>query len=287
MLLELFIRGITIGLVYALMGVGLALLNGVMRIINFAHGEFYMIGGYMAYYASTMLGFPFYFSVPSAMIVTFLLGAIVEKLLLSPIHTQEMEKPMDYALIMTFGLLLFFRQLAIKIFGPFRHKPADYITSDVYILGVKISGNEVLAGVVSAILVIGLAIFIKKTWRGRGWRATTQSRNGAKINGVDIGKESWIACGVACALAGAAGALVAPIFTLSPTIGGSPLVKSYEVMAIGGLGSIAGSLVAGLMLGITETLGAFYISSAYKDAIGFLMMGFFLLFRPQGLFGQK
>ncbi len=287
MLLELIIRGITIGLVYALMGVGLALLNGVMRIINFAHGEFYMIGGYMAYYASTMLGFQFYFSVPTAMIVTFILGAVVEKLLLSPIHTQEMEKPMDYALIMTFGLLLFFRQLAIKVFGPYRHKPADYITSDVYILGVKISGNEVLAGVVSAILVIGLAIFIKKTWRGRGWRATTQSRQGAKINGVDIGKESWIACGVACALAGAAGALVAPIFTLSPTIGGSPLVKSYEVMAIGGLGSIAGSLVAGLMLGVTETLGAFYISSAYKDAIGFLMMGFFLLFRPQGLFGQK
>jgi branched-chain amino acid transport system permease protein len=287
MLLELIIRGISIGLVYALMGVGLALLNGVMRIINFAHGEFYMIGGYMAYYSSTLLGFPFYFSVPTAIFGTFVLGAVVEKLLLSPIHTQEMEKPMDYALIMTFGLLLFFRQLAIKVFGPYRHKPADYITSDVLIFGVKISGNEVLAGAVSLVLVLGLALFIKKTWRGRGWRATTQSRQGAKLNGVNIGRESWIACGVACALAGAAGALVAPIFTLSPTIGGSPLVKSYEVMAIGGLGSIAGALAAGLMLGITETLGAFYISSAYKDAIGFLMMGFFLLFRPQGLFGQK
>lgn len=287
MLLELIIRGITIGLVYSLMGVGLALLNGVMRIINFAHGEFYMIGGYMAYYSSTLWGAPFYVSVPIAILVTFILGAIVEKLLLSPIHTQEMEKPMDYALIMTFGLLLFFRQLAIKVFGPYRHKPQDYIHADVYILGTKISGNEVLAGVCSAILVIGVAVFIKKTWRGRGWRATTQSRKGAKINGVDIGKESWIACGVACALAGAAGALVAPIFTLSPTIGGSPLVKSYEVMAIGGLGSIAGALVAGLMLGVTETLGAFYVSSAYKDAIGFLMMAFFLLFRPQGLFGQK
>jgi branched-chain amino acid transport system permease protein len=225
--------------------------------------------------------------VPSAIVITFLLGAVVEKLLLSPIHTQEIEKPMDYALIMTFALLLFFRQLAIKVFGPFRHKPPDYIPVDVNILGVKISGNEVLAGIVSALLVLGLALFIKKSWRGRGWRATTLSRKGAKINGVDIGKESWISCGVACALAGAAGALVAPIFTLSPTIGGSPLVKSYEVMAIGGLGSIAGALVAGLMLGVTETLGAFYISSAYKDAIGFLMMAFFLLFRPQGLFGQK
>ncbi len=287
MLLELVIRGIAIGLVYALMGVGLALLNGVMRIINFAHGEFYMIGGYMAYYSTTLLGLPYYFAVPAAIIITFLLGALVEKLLLSPIHTQEIEKPMDYALIMTFGLLLFFRQLAIKIFGPYHHKPDDYITSDFNILGTQISGNEVLAGTVSAFLVLGLALFIKKTWRGRGWRATTQSRQGAKISGVNIGKESWIACGVACALAGAAGALVAPIFTLSPTIGGSPLVKSYEVMAIGGLGSIAGALVAGIMLGVTETLGAFYISSAYKDAIGFLMMAFFLLFRPQGLFGQK
>ena len=97
MILELIIRGITIGLVYALMGVGLALLNGVMRIINFAHGEFYMIGGYMAYYSMTLLGLPFYLAVPSAIAITFLLGAVVEKLLLSPIHTQEIEKPMDYA----------------------------------------------------------------------------------------------------------------------------------------------------------------------------------------------
>ena len=148
--------------------------------------------------------------------------------------------------------------------------------------------QSLLAGSARGVFLwLGLALFIKKSWRGRGWRATTLSRKGAKINGVNIGKESWISCGVACALAGAAGALVAPIFTLSPTIGGSPLVKSYEVMAIGGLGSIAGALVAGLMLGVTETLGAFYISSAYKDAIGFLMMAFFLLFRPQGLFGQK
>ena len=157
----------------------------------------------------------------------------------------------------------------------------------MHILGVKLGGSMVLSGVASAFIVLGLALFIKRSWRGRGWRAITQSRNGAKINGVDLGRESWISCGLACALAGAAGALVAPIFLVWPDCGGSPLVKSYEVMAIGGLGSIAGALVAGLMLGVTETLGAFYISSAYKDAIGFVMMAFFLLFRPQGLLGQK
>ena len=287
MLLELIIRGLAIGLVYALMGVGLALLNGVMRIINFAHGEFYMIGGYMVYYSMSLLGLPFFLAVPMAMAITFLLGAIVEKLLLSPIHKEDIEKPMDYALIMTFALLIFFRKLAALVFGPYYRKPPDYIPFDIHILGVKLSGTMVLSGVVSALIVLGLALFIKKSWRGRGWRAITQSRNGAKINGVDIGRESWISCGLACALAGAAGALVAPIFLVSPTCGGSPLVKSYEVMAIGGLGSIAGALVAGLMLGVTETLGAFYISSAYKDAIGFVMMALFLLFRPQGLFGQK
>ncbi len=287
MFLELIIRGLAIGLVYSLMGVGLALLSGVMRIINFAHGEFYMIGGYMAYYLMTLLGLPFFVAVPLAMAITFLVGAIVEKLLLSPIHKEDIEKPMDYALIMTFGVLLFFRKLASLIFGPFYRKPPDYIPFDVHVLGVKLSGGMVLSGIVSALLILGLALFIKKTWRGRSWRAITQSRNGAKINGVGIGRESWISCGTACALAGAAGALVAPIFLVSPHAGGPPLVKSYEVMAIGGLGSIAGSLMAGLMLGVTETLGAFYISSAYRDAIGFVMMALFLLFRPQGLFGQK
>jgi len=287
MFLELVIRGTAIGLVYALMGIGLMLLHGVMRIINFAHGEFYMIGGYMAYYSMTLLNLPFYLAIPAAMIITFFLGALVEKLLLSPIHTKKIEKPMDYTLIMTFGLLLFFRQLATLVFGPFFRKPPDYLPADFHILGVKLSGSMVLAGLVSALIVFALAVFIHRTWRGRAWRAITQSNPGARISGVDIGRESWIACGTACALAAAAGAVVAPIFTLSPHVGGPPLAKSYEVLAIGGLGSIAGSVVAGVILGVAETLGAFYISSAYRDAIGFVLMAIFLLFRPQGLFGQK
>lgn len=287
MFLELIIRGLAIGLIYALMGIGLALLSGVMRIINFAHGEFYMIGGYMVYYSITLLGLPFYLAVPLAMIIVFFVGAVFEKLLLSPIHTQGIEKPMDYALIMTFAVLLFFRKLAALVFGPFYRTPPEFIPGEYHVFGVKLSGGMILSGIVSAILVTLLALFLKKTWRGRSWRAITQSRNGAKINGVNIGRESWVACGTACAMAGAAGALVAPIFLVSPHCGGPPLVKAYEVMAIGGLGSLPGSLVAGLMLGVTENLGAFYISSAYRDAIGFVMMGLVLLFRPQGLFGQK
>jgi branched-chain amino acid transport system permease protein len=287
MFLELVIRGIAIGLVYSLMGVGLSLLQGVMKIINFAHGEFYMIGGYVAYFAITTFGLPFYLAVPASMVIVFFLGALVEITLLSPIHSQKLEKPMDYTLIMTFGLLLAMRQIATKLFGPFYRKPPDYFNAEVYILGVKFPADMILAGVVSAVLVCLLSAYVHRTWRGRGWRALTQSGPGARINGVDIAKESWIACGTACALAAAAGAIVAPMFTVSPHCGGPPLAKSYEVLAIGGLGSLGGSVAAGVILGLAETLGSFYISSAYRDAIGFVLMAFFLIFRPQGLFGQK
>jgi branched-chain amino acid transport system permease protein len=287
MFLELLIRGIAIGLVYSLMGVGLSLLQGVMKIINFAHGEFYMIGGYVAYFAITSFGLPFYLAVPASMVIVFFIGAVVEITLLSPIHSQKLEKPMDYTLIMTFGLLLAMRQIATKLFGPFYRKPPDYFNAEVYILGVKFPADMILAGIVSAVLVCLLSAYIHRTWRGRGWRALTQSGPGARINGVDIAKESWIACGTACALAAAAGAIVAPMFTVSPHCGGPPLAKSYEVLAIGGLGSLGGSVAAGVILGVAETLGSFYISSAYRDAIGFVLMAFFLIFRHQGLFGQK
>ena len=287
MFFELVVRGFAIGLVYALMGLGLVLLNGVLRIINFAHGEFYMLGGYAAYYLMTLVGLPFFLAIPGAMVATFVIGAVVEKLLLTPIHEKQMEKPMDYALIITLGLVILLRKLAAIVFGPFYRKPPDYIPGDFLVLGINLSGNMILTLIASAILVLGMAYYMRKTWRGRSWRAITQSQGGAKIMGVDISRESWIAFGTACALAGGAGALVAPLFLVSPTAGGPPLLKSYEVLAIGGMGSIGGSLLGGILLGVAETLGAVYISSAYKDAIGFVFMSLFLLFWPGGLFGQK
>ena len=287
MLFELVIRGIAIGLIYALMGLGLTLIFGVMRIINFAQGEYYMIGGYTAYYLMTLVGLPFYLAIPGAMGATFLLGAAVEKLLLSPIHQEQIENPMEYALIMTFALSIFFRKAASLVFGPFYRKPPDYVASDVLFAGINLSGGTVLTVLASAFLVIGTAYYIRRTWRGRSWRAITQSQRGAKIMGVDIPRESCVAFGASCALAAAAGALVAPLFLLSPSIGGPPLVKGYEIIAIGGLGSIGGSLIGGILLGVSETLGAVYISSAYKDALGFVFLTLFLIFRPRGLFGQQ
>ena len=213
------------------MGVGLSLLQGVMKIINFAHGEFYMIGGYLAYFAIMDFGLPFYLAVPVAMILTFFIGAVVEILLLSPIHSQKLEKPMDYTLIMTFGLLLAFRQLATKLFGPFYRKPPDYIQTDVFIFGVKFNGDMILAGVMSAVLVTLLALYLRRTWRGRGWRALTQSatRGQNQRSGHCQGKLDRVRNRV-CSCLLQPGAIVSPIFTTSPHCGGPPLAKSYEVL---------------------------------------------------------
>ncbi|MBW1713062.1 MAG: branched-chain amino acid ABC transporter permease, partial [Deltaproteobacteria bacterium] len=136
MFFELIVRGVAVGLIYALMGVGLALVQGVMKVINFAHGEFYMIGGYLAYFCIASFGLPWYLGVPVAMILTFAIGAIVEIFFISPIYSGRIENPMNYTLILTFGLLLAFRQLARQFFGPFYRRPQDYISGDIYIFGV-------------------------------------------------------------------------------------------------------------------------------------------------------
>mgnify|MGYP001096910600 CR=1 FL=1 len=288
-LLEVVMRGIAMGSVYALMGLGLTLIFGVLRIINFSQGEFYMLGGYTAYYLMGIAKLPWYIAIFGAMIVIFFVGIVVEFLLLSPIYKREkkVEKPMEYALIITFGLSIFFRKIAILIFGPFFKKPPDYLSFNISLPYLHMSGNMIVAIIASCFFIFITSIFISRTQRGRNWRAISQCLNGAKVVGVNVGKESLLAFGFSVALAAAAGAVIAPLFLLAPTMGSDPLIKGYEIIAIGGLGSIAGSLAGGIILGIAETLGTILISGEYRDLIGFVVLIIFLVFRPQGLFGQK
>jgi len=288
-LLEVIIRGIAIGSVYALMGLGLTLVFGVLKIINFSQGEFYMLGAYTAYYLMVIGKMPWYIAIFGAMIVIFFLGILVEFLLLSPIHKKEkkVENPMEYTLIITFGLSVFFRKAAILIFGPFFKKPPDYLPFNISLPYLHISGNMIVAIIASCFFIFATSIFISRTQRGRNWRAISQCLDGAEVVGVNVRKESLLAFGFSVALAAAAGAIISPLFLLSPIMGGDPLVKGYEIIAIGGLGSIAGSLVGGIILGISETLGTILISGEYRDLIGFVVLIIFLIFRPQGLFGQK
>lgn len=285
--MEIFIRGIAWGSVYALMGLGLTLILGVMRIVNFAQGEFYMLGGYVAVLLISDLSLPIFVALPVAMLVVFLFGMLVEQLLLSPVHKQRVESAMEYSLITTFALSILLRQSAIVLFGPFYRKLPDYLSQAVRLGPVSVPGNIFIAMLVSALLILAVTLFIGRTWTGRAWRAIAQSLQGASIAGVRIDRQSRLVFGLSAALAAAAGAILAPITLIFPTVGSAPLIKGYMILAIGGLGSIPGSLIGGILIGVSETLGSVYVSSAYKDVYGFVLLMIFLIFRPRGLFGKE
>ncbi len=283
---EVLVRGIAIGVVYALMGLGLTLIFGVMRIINFGQGEFYMLGAYVVFYIMDGLSVPLYLALPAGMLVIFLLGLVVEKLLLSPIHSQQVQNAMEYSLIITFALSILLQKTAILIFGPFYKKLPDLWPGNVQLGLVSLPGNLFLAMILSGAVILLVTLFIGRTRTGRAWRAIAQSLPGAAISGVRIDRQSGLVFGLSTALAAAGGAILAPLTLIFPTMGSAPLIKGYEILAIGGLGSIPGSLIGGIILGMSESLGSVYINSAYKDIYGFALLVLFLVFRPRGLFGQ-
>ena len=281
---EAVARGLVIGMVYGLMGLGLTLIIGVMRIINFAQGEFYMLGAYLAYYLCGVYGLPFPVAIIGAPLVVFGIAWVVEKLLISPMR-QGVENPMEYSLMITFALSIFLQKMAVLTFGPHVRRP-EFLKTIVNLGIVRLQGDWVLALFVAAASIAATALYLGKAWRGRSWRAIAQSLPGASVVGINIGRESSLVFAFACLLAAVAGAVLAPITLVFPTVGSSPLIKGYEIMAIGGLGSISGSFVGGLLLGLAEVLGSVYISSAYRDLYGFAMLVAFLIVRPQGLFGK-
>lgn len=281
---EAIARGLVIGMVYGLMGLGLTLIIGVMRIINFAQGEFYMLGAYLAYYLCGVYGLPFPVAIIGAPLAVFGIAWVVEKLLISPMR-RGVENPMEYSLMITFALSIFLQKMAVLIFGPHVRRP-EFLKTVVNLGIVRLQGDWVLALFVAAASIAATALYLGKAWRGRSWRAIAQSLPGASVVGINIGRESSLVFAFACLLAAAAGAVLAPITLVFPTVGSSPLIKGYEIMAIGGLGSISGSFVGGLLLGLAEVLGSVYISSAYRDLYGFAMLVAFLIVRPQGLFGK-
>jgi len=284
--LDVLTRGIGMGMAYALMGLGLTLIFGVMRIVNFAQGEFYMLGSYVIFTLITMARLPFFIAIPLGMAVMFLVGVLVEKLLLSPIAKGKVDNPMEYSLIITFALTILFQKIAVIVFGPYFQTINSYLPGNYKLGPVTLSGNLVVVMIFSVFMIGLTSAYLKYTWRGRGWRAISMSPPGASILGVSLRKESSMVFGLSSALAAGAGAILAPITLIFPTVGVSPLIKGYEILAIGGLGSVPGSLVGGILLGVGETLGSVYLNSAYRDFYGFGLLVLFLVFRPKGLFGQ-
>ena len=288
LVVQTFISGVMIGVLYALMALGITFIYSIMRMINWAMGEFYMIGSYLQYVLVAYLLGPdlWWLAIPVSAAGVFALGLAVQWGLLKPIFKKPPELRDDYATVVTLALLLLFRSLATGIAGPNQFTPGSN-------LPIVMVGPMPLAGArVAAFLfaLAALALFwavLRYTWYGLALRAASQSRVGVQTAGIDVLGIDRMAFGIGVALAGLAGALLAPVFLVFPTNGMVTTVKGFEIVVIGGLGSIPGALIAGLLLGLIETFGASFLDSAYQNIYGFLLVLVILVLRPTGLFGER
>jgi len=285
---QTLIAGVMIGVLYALMALGITFIYSIVKLINWAMGEFYMIGSYVQYLLVALLLGPdlWFLALPLAAASVFVLGIVLEPILIKPMFRQALERRDEYATVVTIALLLLLRNLGAALAGPNQYTPGSNLPT--VMLGPLPQSGARVAAFICALLA--LAIFyavLKRTWYGLALRAAAQSRIGVQTSGVDILRLDRVAFGIGVGLAGIAGALLAPVFLVYPTNGVVTTVKGFEIIVIGGLGSIPGALIAGVLLGVVESLGAAFISSPYQNAYGFLLVLLVLLIRPTGLFGER
>jgi branched-chain amino acid transport system permease protein len=277
------VNGLIAGSIYALTAMGLTMIFGIMDIINFAHGEIYMLGAFLTYVFCVSVGFPYLLSLVMAMAAVAIIGIAVEKVTFKPLRNT----PLMNTLLASLGLSIFLQNLALLIWGPDpRRIPSSYSTEIIEFLGISITMQRLLVIIVTLILFLFLYYFIQKTTIGKCMRATAQEPEGAALIGVDIDRVFWVTFAVGCSLAAAAGSLIGVIFLVTPTMGIVPVLKAFIVVIVGGLGSFLGAVMAGFLLGVTESLMGGFISSAYMDVIAFAILILILLFRPSGLFGK-
>jgi len=278
------VNGLIIGGGYALMGIGLTLIFGIMRVVNFAHGEFYMFGAFLLFTFFSLLGANFFVATLLSVVGVSLVGLIVERAILRPLRDQPIEIPM----LAMVALSVILQNAAILIWDPspktIRHpfSPIPITFGPIHMVSIRI-----FTGLTAVALIVGSHLFIQKTRLGKGMRATFQDSEMARLVGVDIERIYMLTFVFGAALAGAAGVLLGAVFWVYPAMGDLAAMKSFAVVIMGGLGNFLGAIAGGLLLGVAENLGAGYVSSGYKDAIGFLMIILLLLLRPQGLFGKR
>ena len=282
-LLQHLLNGLLLGATYSLLGIGLTLVFGLMNVVNFAHGEFYTLGAYAAFAALALASVHFFLAIPLAIVAGALAGAVCERVLLRPLRAQSI----DTVMLVMIGLWIAMQNAELLGWGGVaKSVPTPFPTQPVVLGAVSVAPLRIFVFVVSGLLILGAHLLLSRTKLGRAMRATFQDRETAALMGVSIERIHTVTFAFGAGLAAAAGALLGPVFLLYPSMGDLASLKAFSVVILGGLGNFGGAALGGLVLGIAEELGAGYISSGYRDAVGFLMIVAVLLLRPSGLFAR-
>jgi branched-chain amino acid transport system permease protein len=281
-LLQQLADGLLIGLMYSLIAIGLTLIWGVMNIVNFAHGEFLMLGMFTSFWLFTLYGIDPIFSIPICFVLMFVMGMLIYRFIVSKV----MKGPMLAQLVVTFGLSIFIANLAVYFWTPdFRLLPPTMLQGTWQIGGVALSIPKVAASLGSVIASVCMFFFLKRTKTGKAILATEMDREAALLMGINTERINSLSFGIGAALVGVAGAFLSTYYYIYPQVGGLFGTIAFCVVALGGFGSIEGAFIAGILVGLAQTLGGFYFDPSYKYAIVFMIYLITIWIRPQGLMG--
>jgi branched-chain amino acid transport system permease protein len=282
-LLQHLVNALILGSTYALLGIGLTLIFGIMRVVNFTHGELYSLGAYAVFFLASSLGVNFFLALTIAVIVGCAVGAVIELVLLRPLRSADIDTTMLVMIgawiVMQNSELLYWGGASKAVITPFPDEPLQ-------IGPIFVSWLRLFVLVVGLMLICATYVLINRTKLGKGMRATFQDRDTAALMGVNIKGIYTATFAIGSGLAAAAGALLGPVFLVTPSMGDLASLKAFAIVILGGLGNITGATLGGFILAFVEEIGAGYVSSGYRDAMGFLIIIVVLLFRPTGLFAR-
>lgn len=282
-LLQTLASGVLIGLIYALVAIGLTMIFGVMDIVNFAHGEFLMLGMYASFWLFSLYALDPMFTLPLTVLMLFGVGMLVYKTIIRRI----IDAPMLSQIFATFGLMFLLRGVAQFLWKPdFRSIENSLVSGGVNVLGIQLGLPQLVAGL-GAVVVTGTVYwFLHRTKLGAALEATAADKEAARLMGIDSHKMFALAWGIGAACAGAAGALLSTFFPIFPEVGATFILLAFVVVNLGGFGSVAGAFIAGILVGVIEVMGGLLLGPQYKMAVVLALFLAVLMFRPQGLMGK-
>jgi branched-chain amino acid transport system permease protein len=279
---QMAITAVTLGLIYGLIAIGLTLIFGVMRIIQYAHGEIYMLGAYFLYYWAEKFHLPYWAGFVVSAIVIFFLGAGLQLLLFRPLHGKDML----YSLAVSLALIFIISSSGIIAFGAVVRGIPHFVTGQIFIAGAEWTYERITIAAVSLFLIVALWFLLQRTKVGMAMRAVAEDPETASLQGINNRRIHWVAMGLGSALAAMAGCLMGTLLFIVPSMGFLATIKAFMIVIMGGLGSVPGALVGGFIIGAIDSFLTTLATSELAYIFGFITIFVILVFKPSGLFGQ-
>jgi branched-chain amino acid transport system permease protein len=282
------VYGLFIGGIYGIAAVGLALAFGVMNVLNIAHGELLMFGGYISFWLFSLLGIDPFVSLIICVPALFLIGLLLDRLVYRHVARLRGEAKIKNSLLISFGLVLILQNVAIRLFtADERTIQVSYIGQGINLFGIALPYTRLMGVVIALVTILALHLFLQRTDPGKAIRATAEDWEAAELSGINVPRVYMLTFALGAALAGIAGTLVSITSSVAPSIGLDWTLKALIVVVLAGTGSIIGAFPAGLLLGLVEALSSIFISASYREVVGLVIFLLVLLIRPQGLFGSQ